>query len=161
MLVIFRFNWRPKPVLNTLLWNPNSKLYERDLIYLSHNTHRKHDISVKSQKKQQNMVIKVSGLWVTICGTHCQKKLNLQPQYLYSKIWSNFGFNLNGNVNCALSNPLHTETRTILSGRGMSDLIRYKNGFSHFCSCFVNLCIYLQGFLFIVSITLSPPEVFI
>ena len=39
-------------------------------------------------KKQQNIVIKVSGRWIHINGTHCQKKLNLQPQYLYLKILS-------------------------------------------------------------------------
>ena len=65
-------------------------------------------------EKQQNMVTKVSELWVHIYGTQCLKNSNLQPQYLYWKILSKLGLDLNLNVNYALSNPPCSSTRTIL-----------------------------------------------
>ena len=58
--------------------------------------------------KQQNMLLKVSGIFLHIYGTYCQKKLNLWPQYLYSEILAKLGLKRNAIGNDALSNLLYT-----------------------------------------------------
>ena len=71
--------------LNNL--NPN---FIKKIFYISsHSTRRRYDIFVQSQEATK-MVIKVSGLWVHIYGTYCQKKLNLEPQSIFKdfiKTW--------------------------------------------------------------------------
>ena len=89
--------------LNNL--NPN---FTKEIFYISsHNPHTSHDIFVQSWKTTKYGDKSLRSLCLHLWNS-CQKKLNLQHQYLYSKIWSKFGLDLNVNVNCATSNPLYT-----------------------------------------------------
>ena len=82
----------------------------KEIFFISpHDTHRRNEIFVQSQKKKKKiMVTKVSGLFFYLYGTYCQKKINLQTKYLYSRILLKLALDLNSNLNCALSNPLYT-----------------------------------------------------
>ena len=76
----------------------------KDNFFISpQNSHRRHEIFVQSRK-----TTKYAAKSLHIDGTNCQKKLNLRPQYLYSKILAKLGLKLNAIRNGALSNPLYT-----------------------------------------------------
>ena len=81
----------------------------KKIFYISpHNTHRRHDIFVQSGKQikgDESLRSLDSHLW------------NSLPEKIKSAISvyiQRFGLDLNADVNCALSNLVHTGTRTIL-----------------------------------------------
>ena len=80
----------------------------KEIFYVSpHNTHRKHDIFVQSRKTSPGYDKSLQAIGPLLWNS-LPEKLNRQPQYLYSKILSKLGLDLNANINCALFNPLCT-----------------------------------------------------
>ena len=76
----------------------------KDNFFISpQNSHRRHEMFVQSRK-----TTKYAAKSLHIYGTYCQKKLNLRPQYLHSKILAKLGLKRDAIGNGALSNLLYS-----------------------------------------------------